>query len=145
MQFRWWLYQKSQHTGYFFGKKRFATLRNVYNNLAGGNNIKLRKPYPYRAKPQNIATEIQYLQGQLPVIPGKTRHIQKWAQVWEKTSTLDWGEIPNETVQWVQIPPLKSCWKIRSTKIYCPWKDSMYEAINEDWIVIVLCEGEGRW
>ena len=57
------------------GRKRMTSLRAKFDMLMKKEDIScVRRKYPFRVKPYMIATAIQYLQEQLPVIAGRTRN-----------------------------------------------------------------------
>ena len=58
-----------------FGKYKFHGSRTLFSKLMIGNPVPPRF-YSYWVKPEQIATSIQFLQEQLPVIPGLTRNIK---------------------------------------------------------------------
>ena len=58
-----------------FGPFKFRTNRAIFDDLVLGKSVAKRK-YSYHIKPERIVTFIQYLQGILPVIPGRTRNVK---------------------------------------------------------------------
>ena len=58
-----------------FGKFKFLTNQAIFDDLVLGESVAKRK-YSYRIKPERIVACIQYLQGIIPVIPGRTRNVK---------------------------------------------------------------------
>ena len=58
-----------------FGKEKFTKTKKLFETLCLGTALPKRQ-YPFRVDPSCVATCIQYLQGQLPIIAGKTRNVK---------------------------------------------------------------------